>query len=72
MKKIFKIFDDNYEKLKKLQKPVKIPYQIRIDPAMLKDIQGIAEDNDTSVNHEIRQAIKERINKEKLINNTNN
>lgn len=50
---------------------MKVPYQIRIEPTMLKDIQGIAKDNDASVNHEIRQAIKERINKENQINNTN-
>ena len=50
---------------------MKVPYQIRIEPEMKEQLKKLASSNDTSVNHEIRQAIKERINKEKLINNTN-
>lgn len=37
---------------------MKQPYQIRIEPEMLKDLQAVAKDNETSVNHEIRQAVR--------------
>jgi hypothetical protein len=40
---------------------MKIPYQIRIEPKMLEEIKKVAENNDTSVNHEIRQAIKKHM-----------
>ena len=40
---------------------MKVPYQIRIEPEMLEEIKKVASDNDTSVNHEIRQAIKKRL-----------
>ena len=40
---------------------MKIPYQIRIEPEMLEGVKKVASDNDTSVNHEIRQAIKKRL-----------
>ena len=40
---------------------MKVPYQIRIEPEMLEEIRKVAENNDTSVNHEIRQAIKKRL-----------
>ncbi len=39
----------------------KVPYQIRIDPYQLKQLKKVAKENDTSVNHEIRQAIKKRL-----------
>jgi len=40
---------------------LKQPYQIRIEPTMLEQLKKIAKENDTSVNHEIRQAIKKRL-----------
>ena len=40
---------------------MKVPYQIRIEPKMLEEIKKVAENNDTSVNHEIRLAIKKRL-----------
>ena len=40
---------------------MKVPYQIRIEPEMLEEIKKVAGENDTSVNHEIRQAIKKML-----------
>jgi hypothetical protein len=40
---------------------MKIPYQIRIEPEQLEQLKKVASDNDTSVNHEIRQAIKDKL-----------
>jgi predicted transcriptional regulator len=40
---------------------MKQPYQIRIEPEMKAQLQKLADKNDTSVNHEIRQAIKKRL-----------
>ncbi len=40
---------------------MKQPYQIRIEPTMLEQLKKLADKNDTSVNHEIRQAIKKRL-----------
>lgn len=40
---------------------MKVPYQIRIEPKMLEQLKKVASDNDTSVNHEIRQAIKKAL-----------
>ena len=40
---------------------MKIPYQIRIEPEQLEQLKKVAKGNDTSVNHEIRQAIKKRL-----------
>jgi hypothetical protein len=40
---------------------MKVPYQIRIDPTMLEQIKKVAKENDTSANHEIRLAIKQRL-----------
>jgi len=42
---------------------MKVPYQIRIEPEQLEAIRDIAKENGTSVNHEIRQAIRQVINK---------
>ena len=42
-------------------KEMKQPYQIRIEPTMLEQLKKVAKENDTSVNHEIRQAIKKRL-----------
>lgn len=39
----------------------KQPYQIRIDRGALEQLKKLAKENDTSVNHEIRQAIKKRL-----------
>ena len=44
-------------------KTMKVPYQIRIEPEQLEAIRDIAKENGTSVNHEIRQAIRQVINK---------
>jgi len=41
---------------------MKVPYQIRIEPEMLKQLQDKAKENGTPVNHEIRQAIKKHLN----------
>ena len=41
---------------------MKIPYQIRIEPTQLEELQKVATENKTSVNHEIRQAIKVMLN----------
>ena len=40
---------------------MKIPYQIRIEPEQLEALREIAKQNGTSVNHEIRQAIRNLI-----------
>lgn len=40
---------------------MKVPYQIRIEPEMLEEIKKVAKENDTSVNHEIRLAIKKSL-----------
>lgn len=40
---------------------MKQPYQIRIEPEMKEQLQKLADKNDTSVNHEIRQAIKQAL-----------
>ena len=37
---------------------MKQPYQIRIEPDMLAEIKQVAKENDTSVNQEIRQAVR--------------
>jgi len=42
---------------------MKIPYQIRIEPEQLEALKEIAINNGTSVNHEIRQAIRRTLNK---------
>lgn len=40
---------------------MKIPYQIRIEPEQLEALKKLSKENGTSVNHEIRQAIKKVI-----------
>ena len=42
---------------------MKIPYQIRIEPEQLEQLKELAKENGTNVNHEIRQAIKEKLKK---------
>ena len=42
---------------------MKIPYQIRIEPSQLEEVKKVATENETSVNHEIRQAIRIMLNK---------
>jgi predicted DNA-binding protein len=37
---------------------MKIPYQIRIEPEQLEQLKKLSKENGTSVNHEIRQAIR--------------
>lgn len=37
---------------------MKVPYQIRIEPEQLKQVKDVSKENGTSVNHEIRQAIR--------------
>ena len=44
---------------------MKVPYQIRIEPEQLAQLKQLASINDTSVNHEIRQAIKKIANENK-------
>lgn len=41
---------------------MKVPYQIRIEPEQLEALQKLKEKNGTTVNHEIRQAIRARLN----------
>lgn len=41
---------------------MKIPYQIRIEPEQLEQLKRLAKENGTSVNHEIRQAIRKVVN----------
>ena len=40
---------------------MKVPYQIRIEPETLDKPKQLAKDNGTSVNHEIRQAIRTKL-----------
>tara|TARA_R110002049_G_scaffold41650_1_gene125146 strand:+ start:944 stop:1075 length:132 start_codon:yes stop_codon:yes gene_type:complete len=40
---------------------MKVPYQIRIEAEMLGHIKQLAKENGTSVNHEIRQAIRTKL-----------
>lgn len=40
---------------------MKIPYQIRIEPEQLEQLKQLSKENGTSVNHEIRQAIRNTI-----------
>lgn len=40
---------------------MKVPYQIRIEPELLDQLKQLAKDNGTSVNHEIRQAIRTKL-----------
>ena len=40
---------------------MKVPYQIRIEPKLLDQLKQVAKDNGTSVNHEIRQAIRAKL-----------
>ena len=42
---------------------MKVPYQIRIEAEMLGHIKQLAKENGTSVNHEIRQAIRTKLSK---------
>jgi len=42
---------------------MKVAYQIRIEPEQLEQLRKLAKENGTSVNHEIRQSIRQRINK---------
>ena len=39
----------------------KTPYQIRIEPELLEQLKQVAKENGTSVNHEIRQAIRAKL-----------
>ena len=41
---------------------MKAPYQIRIEPELLEQLKQVAKENGTSVNHEIRQAIRTMLN----------
>jgi len=43
------------------KKKIKIPYQIRIEEDKIEALKELAEENETSVNHEIRQAIKKHL-----------
>ncbi len=43
---------------------MKIPYQIRIEPEQLEQLRNLAKENGTSVNHEIRQAIRKELKKQ--------
>jgi predicted DNA-binding protein len=40
---------------------MKVPYQIRIEPELLDQLKKLSRDNGTSVNHEIRQAIRAKL-----------
>ncbi len=42
---------------------MKVPYQIRIEPEQLERLKELAKENGTSVNHEIRQAIRKALEK---------
>jgi len=44
---------------------MKQPYQIRIEPELLEKLRMAAKENGTSVNHEIRQAIRDKFLKNK-------
>jgi predicted DNA-binding protein len=39
---------------------MKVPYQIRLESEMLDQLRELAKKNGTSVNHEIRQAIRKQ------------
>ena len=41
---------------------MKVPYQIRIQPELLEHLKQLAKENGTSVNHEIRQAVRKMLN----------
>ena len=41
---------------------MKVPYQIRIEPEILDQLKKLAKQNGTSVNHEIRQSIRGKLN----------
>ena len=41
---------------------MKVPYQIRIEPELLEQLKQVAKENGTSVNHEIRQAVRRMLN----------
>jgi predicted HicB family RNase H-like nuclease len=41
---------------------MKVPYQIRIEPELLEKLKQVAKENGTSVNHEIRQAVRHMLN----------
>lgn len=45
---------------------MKIPYQIRIDQELLDKLRKLKESNGTSVNHEIRHAIRKHLKDLKL------
>ena len=51
----------NHPFLKNINK-MKTPYQIRIEPEQLEALKLLAKENGTSVNHEIRQAIRKLLN----------
>ena len=40
---------------------MKQPYQIRIEPELLEQLKQVAKENGTSVNHEIRQAVRKAL-----------
>jgi predicted HicB family RNase H-like nuclease len=42
---------------------MKVAYQIRIEPEQLDALREVAKKNGTSVNHEIRQAIRLKLSK---------
>jgi predicted DNA-binding protein len=42
---------------------MKVAYQIRIEPEQLERLRKLAKENGTSVNHEIRKAIRLKLNK---------
>ena len=46
---------------------MKIPYQIRIEPEQLEQLKKLAKENGTSVNHEIRQAIRKVVNRSRFL-----
>jgi len=52
---------DEHHTRKNPKKNTREPYQIRIEPTMLEQLKKLSKENDTSVNHEIRQAIKKRL-----------
>lgn len=43
------------------EQKMKIPYQIRIEPEQLEALKQTAKNNGTSVNHEIRQAVRKHL-----------
>jgi len=52
--------DEQYNRF--LNNIMKVPYQIRIEPEQLEQLKKLAKENGTSVNHEIRQAIRKVVN----------